>query len=258
MTGKEAKRTARPDPEVKPLVQRRTFSKAEKLRILEEADACSEPGEIGALVRREGIYTSYLSRWRRARERGELRGSQARQRGPQAAAEPEQAAELTELRQENARLQTRLQQAETIIEVQKNSHSCLGRRARPRSAPRTHDSGCRDIGRNGRDSGGVSRAGRTAEQCVPGARGAATLPTAAPTPSTFSHPRRLPRYLFQTGGSQLHNENCCSLDAIAQPRIPGESSLTMGPFSQGLHPLTTLRIGWLWSLRSLCAVEMRG
>jgi transposase-like protein len=126
MTAKEAPRTARPDPEVKPPVQRRTFSKAEKLRILEEADACSEPGEIGALVRREGIYTSYLSRWRRARERGELRGSKARQRGRKAAAEPEQAAELTELRQENAQLRTRLQQAETIIEVQKKLSQLLG------------------------------------------------------------------------------------------------------------------------------------
>ena len=81
MTDKEVKRTARPDSEVKPPVQRRTFSKAEKLRILEEADACTEPGEIGALVRCKGLYTSYLSRWRRARERGELRGSQARRLG---------------------------------------------------------------------------------------------------------------------------------------------------------------------------------
>ena len=60
MTDKEAKRTARPDLEVKPPVQRRTFSKTEKLRILEEADACTEPGEIEALVRREEIYTSFL------------------------------------------------------------------------------------------------------------------------------------------------------------------------------------------------------
>jgi transposase-like protein len=54
-----------PDPEVVPVAMRRRFSAQEKLRILEEADQCSEPGEIGALLRREGIYSSYLSRWRR-------------------------------------------------------------------------------------------------------------------------------------------------------------------------------------------------
>ena len=62
------------DPEVVPLARRRRFSAGEKLRIVEEADTCTEPGEIGALLRREGVYSSYLSRWRRARDLGRLDG----------------------------------------------------------------------------------------------------------------------------------------------------------------------------------------
>jgi transposase-like protein len=69
----EKKNNERPDPEVN-AAPRRRFSAQEKLRILEEAEACIEPGEVGALVRREGIYFSYLSRWRRARDRGQLEG----------------------------------------------------------------------------------------------------------------------------------------------------------------------------------------
>ena len=71
MIEKVTSETERPDPEVKATARRR-FSAQEKLRILEEAEACTEPGEVGALVRREGIYFSYLSRWRRARDRGQL------------------------------------------------------------------------------------------------------------------------------------------------------------------------------------------
>ena len=65
-------RTRMPDAEVVPMAERRRFSAGEKLRILEEAEACTEPGEIGALLRREGICSSYLSRWRQARDRGQL------------------------------------------------------------------------------------------------------------------------------------------------------------------------------------------
>ncbi len=74
MSRNGSERAAIPDPEVVPMAERRRFTAEEKLRILEEADACTEPGEIGALVRREGIYSSYLSRWRQARDRGQLTG----------------------------------------------------------------------------------------------------------------------------------------------------------------------------------------
>jgi transposase-like protein len=126
MTEKESDRTQRADPEVKPATPRRRFSAKEKLRILEEADACTEPGEIGALVRREGIYASYLSRWRKAREQGQLDGLSAKKRGPKRTADRELTEENAALRREIERLQTRLEQAETIIEVQKKLSQLLG------------------------------------------------------------------------------------------------------------------------------------
>ena len=61
-----------PDPEVLPKAERRQFSAEYKLRLLAEADRCSEPGQIGALLRREGLYSSHLSKWRQQRERGAL------------------------------------------------------------------------------------------------------------------------------------------------------------------------------------------
>jgi len=115
----------RPDPEVKATAHRR-FSAKEKLRILEEADACTEPGEIGALVRREGIYFSYLSRWRRARERGQLDGLKGKKRGPKRTTDQELTKEVASLRRENERLRARLRQAETIIDVQKKLSQILG------------------------------------------------------------------------------------------------------------------------------------
>ena len=126
MTEKEVDRTAKPDPEVEPLVRRRHFSEAEKLRILDEADACVERGEVGALVRREGVYSSYLSRWRRARDRGELGGSKMNKRGPKTNGDGEMAKEVENLRRENGRLRIRLTQAETIIDVQKKLSQLLG------------------------------------------------------------------------------------------------------------------------------------
>jgi transposase-like protein len=124
MTKNENHQSEKPDPEVK--TSRRRFSAKEKLRILEEADACTEPGEIGALVRREGIYSSYLSRWRRARDAGQLNGLKAKKRGPKRAADQKLTKEVETLRQENERLRARLKQAETIIEVQKKLSQMLG------------------------------------------------------------------------------------------------------------------------------------
>jgi transposase-like protein len=108
------------------MAERRRFTAEEKLRILEEADACSEPGEIGALLRREGIYSSYLSKWRQARDRGQLTGLGGQPRGPKPATDAALAREVTRLRRENERLQARLGQAEAIIEVQKKLSQLLG------------------------------------------------------------------------------------------------------------------------------------
>ena len=115
-----------PDPEVVPMAERRRFTAEEKLRILEEAEHCTEPGEIGALLRREGIYSSYLSRWRRARERGQLTALGAQRRGRKPATDVALAREVARLRHENERLQDRLERAETIIEVQKKLSQLLG------------------------------------------------------------------------------------------------------------------------------------
>ena len=123
MTEKE--NNERPDPEVK-ATPRRSFSAQDKLRILEEADACTEPGEVGALVRREGIYFSYLTRWRRARDRGQLDGLKSKKRGPKKSVDQALAEENAALRRENERLRARLQQAETIIDVQKKLSEILG------------------------------------------------------------------------------------------------------------------------------------
>jgi transposase len=125
MTGKMINLAEQLNPEVNATPHRR-FSAKEKLRILKEADACTQPGEIGALVRREGIYSSYLSRWRRARDQGELDGLSAKKRGPKKTADRELAEEIAALRRENERLQARLKQAETIIDVQKKLSQILG------------------------------------------------------------------------------------------------------------------------------------
>src|SRR5689334_23615135 len=109
-----------PDPEVLPKASRRTFGAAEKLRILNEADACTQPGQIGALLRREGLYSSHLVKWRCLRAAGQLQALAPQPRGPKPTPADPLVEELAQLRKQNARLQARLAQAELIIDVQKN------------------------------------------------------------------------------------------------------------------------------------------
>ena len=120
LNGRDAARQAdpisKPDPEVVPKAERRKFSAAYKLGILAEADACTKPGQLGALLRREGLYRSHLDKWRQQRREGTLQALSPQKRGRKA--DP-QAAEIARLRRENERLQKRLQSAETIIEFQK-------------------------------------------------------------------------------------------------------------------------------------------
>ena len=115
-----------PDPEVMPKATRRTFSAADKLRILQAADSCTQPGDIGALLRREGLYSSHLAKWRRLRAAGQLQALAPQARGRKASDADPLADELAQLRRENARLQARLTQAETIIDVQKKLSQLLG------------------------------------------------------------------------------------------------------------------------------------
>ena len=111
----------RPDPEVVPQAKRRAFSAAYKLRILEEADRCDQRGQIGALLRREGLYSSHLTTWRRQRAAGQLSGLSPK-RGRK---KDEQAAKIAALRRENERLQSQLSQAELIITAQKKLAQAL-------------------------------------------------------------------------------------------------------------------------------------
>jgi len=104
----------------------RRFTAAEKLRVLKEADGCMRPGELGALLRREGLYSSHLSAWRAARQRGELAGLTPRRRGPPPQRPDPRDRKITELERDNRRLQARLERAEGLIEVQKKVSQLLG------------------------------------------------------------------------------------------------------------------------------------
>jgi transposase-like protein len=112
-----------PNTEIVAKAKRRHFTAAEKIRILREVDACQGTGEIGALLRREGIYSSYLTTWRKQRESRELDGLAPKKRGPKP--NPE-AIELAKLRREHERLKERMRQAELIIDVQKKVARMLG------------------------------------------------------------------------------------------------------------------------------------
>ena len=105
-----------PNPEVAERARRRQFSAAYKVRILREADAC-EPGQLGALLRREGLYSSHLTHWRQQRDRGLLAALAPQRRGRPATRERDR--ELAQLRQENERLARKLAAAEAIIDIQK-------------------------------------------------------------------------------------------------------------------------------------------
>ena len=112
-----------PNTEVVAKAKRKRFTAAEKLRVLREVEACRGSGEVGALLRREGIYSSYLTTWRKQRELGELDGLSPHKRGPKP--NPE-AIELAKLRREHERLQERMRRAELIIDVQKKVARMLG------------------------------------------------------------------------------------------------------------------------------------
>src|SRR5437773_7343186 len=114
------------ETEVVAKARRRRFTAAEKLRVLREADRCSKPGELGALLRREGLYSSHLSAWRAARQRGELAGLTPRPRGPQAKPVDPRDKKIAELERETRRLQARLERAEGLIAVQKKVAQLLG------------------------------------------------------------------------------------------------------------------------------------
>lgn len=115
-----------PDPEVPEIKPRRNFTAKYKLRILSEADRCSRPGELGGLLRREGLYSSNLNTWRRQRQKGLLQAMSPKKRGRKHKEENPLASRVAQLEKENRRLEQKLKQAELIIEAQKKMSEILG------------------------------------------------------------------------------------------------------------------------------------
>lgn len=112
--------------EVLAKAERRRFTVDYKRRVLQEADACTKAGELGALLRREGLYSSHLATWRSARARGELSGLSAKKRGPKAKAPHPDAKRILQLERENRRLRARAERAEALVELQKKVAALLG------------------------------------------------------------------------------------------------------------------------------------
>ncbi len=116
----------RPDPEVPEKKPRRRFTAKYKLQILSEIDTASHSGEIGVILRREGLYHSNITTWRRQRQEGALKGLSPKKRGRKKHPVSPEAKRIADLERENRRLTMRLEQAETIIDVQKKISEILG------------------------------------------------------------------------------------------------------------------------------------
>lgn len=115
---------AEPDPEVVERPLRRQFTAEYKERIVREADACREPGGVGALLRREGLYSSHLTAWRKQMREHGARGLTGKKRGP--VPKPKPSAREQQLEREKRQLEKKLAKAELIIEFQKKVHALLG------------------------------------------------------------------------------------------------------------------------------------
>ena len=115
-----------PEVEVVAKAERRRFTAEYKRRIVREADRCTKPGEIGALLRREALYSSHLVTWRAARDRGELEGLSPKKRGPQVTPPDPRDKRIGEQEREIARWQKRAERAEAFVEVQKKVAALLG------------------------------------------------------------------------------------------------------------------------------------
>jgi transposase-like protein len=115
-----------PDPEVPEKKPRRKFTAKYKLSILAQGDECTEQGQLGALLRREGLYSSNLATWRRQKEKGLLTAMAPKKRGRKKKEKNPLAPRVAQLERENRRLQQKLKQAELIIEAQKKMSEILG------------------------------------------------------------------------------------------------------------------------------------
>ena len=114
------------ETEVVAKARRRRFTAEYKRRILREADRCTHPGEIGVLLRREGLYSSHLTTWRAARDRGELAGLAPKPRGPKMTPADPRDKKIAEQEREIVRWKQRAERAEALVEVQKKVAALLG------------------------------------------------------------------------------------------------------------------------------------
>ena len=124
--GRDSKVFSPPDPEVPEKRPRRKFTAKYKLRILAEADACTQVGQLGALLRREGLYSSYLATWRRQRRNGILQAMTPKKRGRKQKEKNPLVKKVAQLEKENWWLQQKLKKADLIIEAQKKMSEILG------------------------------------------------------------------------------------------------------------------------------------
>jgi transposase-like protein len=116
----------RPETEVSDKAKRRRFSAAYKQRILRESEACTEPGAISALLRREGLYSSHLFTWRRLAERGKRAALSPKKRGPKLKVSDERDKRIEQLERDNVKLAHRAERAEALVEIQKKISQLLG------------------------------------------------------------------------------------------------------------------------------------
>jgi transposase-like protein len=117
--------------EVLAKAERRRFTLEYKRRILQEAEACKRPGELGALLRREGLYSSHLAAWRQARVRNELAGTSAKKRGPKPRSEHPDLKKYLALERELRQMRRRAERAEALVELQKKVAALLGNELPP-------------------------------------------------------------------------------------------------------------------------------
>ena len=152
-----------PDPEVVAKPKRRQFTAEYRLRILEEADRCTQPGEVGRLLRREGLYSSHLTAWRKARRKGSLRELAAKKRGAKPAERNPLDAKVRALEAQVARLEHELHTAHTILDVQGKVVGLLGLNS---NTERALDRGPTACGA-GRRGAGLPSTGRVTGDLLP-------------------------------------------------------------------------------------------
>src|SRR3954462_6259579 len=210
------------NPELSDRPKRRTFTAGEKLRILAETDRAADTGGIAAILRREGLYSSTLTDWRRQRDAGAFAALKPQRRGPRPEV-TQPAADLDQLRRENARLRQRLEHAEAIIGIQKKLPPCWGYRWRRPAATRHHDAGSHCADRRKRPYG------RRLCRSRPGTCQRLSRPRAPPAASPFPVYQARPAAGAWTGSTQTGARS----SANAAVRRPGPRGDLCHPTGRG-------------------------